>query len=62
MLNLDLMVTGDVVRSTQKHKTFGITFLMKDSVEVEDAKVDVKESLEFLLGMFEEQYIQDNEE
>ncbi len=62
LLHLDLMVSGDVVRMTQKTPTFGISYLLKDSVEVEDAAADVMESLEFLLEEFAEQYKQDNEE
>jgi hypothetical protein len=62
LLNLDLMVTGDVKRMGQEHPTFGITYLLKDSVEVEDAKVDVVDSLNYLLEEFSEQYVLDNEE
>lgn len=61
VLFLDLMITGDVRRVTQDHLTFGITYLNKDNVEIENKEEDVIESLTFLLEEFSDQYIQDNE-
>ena len=62
VLNMELMISGDVRPSGKKDLTFGITYLLRDSVEVEDKHSDVVESLEFLLDEFSEQYIEDNEE
>jgi len=62
LLNLDLMVAGDVRPTGKTELTYGITYLLKDSVEIEDKEADLIESLEFLLDEFAEQYIQDNEE
>ena len=62
LLNLSLMITGDVMAIGKKDVTFGITYMLSDSVEIEDKELDVVESLEFLLDEFTEQYIQDNEE
>ena len=62
LLNMDLMISGDVMAIGKKDVTFGITYMLSDSVEIEDKNVDVVESLEFLLDEFTEQYIQDNEE
>lgn len=62
VLNLELMISGDVKPSGSKDLTFGITYLLRDSVEVEDKESDVVESLEFLLDEFSEQYIEDNKE
>lgn len=62
LLFLDLMVAGDMQRKNQKHLTFGMSYLLKDNVEVEDAGVDVIDSLEYLLEEFDEQFLQDNEE
>jgi len=62
LLNLDLMVSGDVKRMRQEQPTFGITYLLQDSVEVEDAPADAMDALEYLLEEFSDQYRQDNEE
>lgn len=62
LLNMELMVSGDVIPSGKKNLTFGITYQLRDSVEIEDKDVDVVESLEFLLDEFAEQYLEDNEE
>lgn len=62
LLNMDLMLSGDVRPLGKKDLTFGITYMLSDSVEIEDKEVDVVESLEFLLSEFAEQYIEDNEE
>ena len=62
LLDMDLMITGDVIPSGKKDMTFGITYLLNDTVEIEDKDSDVVESLQFLLDEFTEQYIEDNED
>lgn len=62
LLNVELMISGDVMALGKKDVTFGITYRLRDSIEIEDKEVDVVESLAFLLDEFTEQYIEDNEE
>lgn len=62
LLHMELMISGDVMAIGKNDVTFGITYRLSDTIEVEDKNVDVVESLAFLLDEFTEQYIQDNEE
>ena len=62
VLFVDLMLMGDVSRVDEKNLTFGLTYLNRDSVEIEDKDEDLIDSVTFLLEEFMDQYIQDNEE
>ncbi len=67
LLTLQLNVVSQVVRSGEKEEVFGITYMMPDTIEIDlndrnQVKEDIKESLEFLLSEFADQYIEDRED
>lgn len=61
VLTLRLMIASQVIREGEHEPVFGLTYMMADAIEVdpkdrETLRSDVKESLEFLLSEFEDQY------
>ena len=64
VLKVELMLAEEVKRLDDADEVFALTYQKTDIFEVEDISLleeDLFESVEFLLELFKEQYIEDNE-
>jgi len=60
-LQAKLMIVSEVKRAKAKESSFGITYMMEDLFDTTEPNVDMIESLEYMLDMFEEQFIEEKD-
>jgi len=56
-----LIMGEEMKRIDDGEEVFAITYQMSDTIEPDDVKADVLESVDFLLDQFSDQYKEDNE-
>lgn len=60
-LNVKLMIISQVKRAKAKETSLGITYMMDDLFDTTEPKVDMIESLEYMLSEFSDQFIEEKE-
>ena len=61
VLNVQLILGEEVRRVEDNEEVFALTYHKEDIFEVENLDEDLMDSVEYLLGEFQDQYIEDNE-
>ena len=61
VLKVQLLLGEEVRRSEDNEEVFALTYQKEDIFEVENLDEDLIESVEYLLGEFQDQYSEDNE-